>query len=188
MAQSATPDVAALYESHREAMLRCACARLRDFGLDPEDALSVVHDVFTTLLNRRPTDVKNWEAYLVQATLNKITDKTRSAAVRHETTDPAAVDALTEAPSDDDPVEQRVLDELDRQQRQADFRAALNQLPPQQRQAVAGRVLEAHTNEEIAVTMGCTPQWVSALFRRGIETIRALLPPADASGRPGDGQ
>lgn len=81
-ADGVSPDIGALYEEHKDSMYGMARSMLR--GDDQHRAEDVVQDVVLSLLPDLPTDVRNWEAFLVHAVKMKVYDLWKSAAHRHE--------------------------------------------------------------------------------------------------------
>lgn len=53
--QPARPDWAALYQRHRETMLRVAASLLRQAGRDTDQAQDVVNQVFVEVMNNPRT-------------------------------------------------------------------------------------------------------------------------------------
>jgi RNA polymerase sigma-70 factor (ECF subfamily) len=81
-ADGVSPDIGALYEEHKDAMYGVARNMLRNDN--QHHAEDVVQDVAVSLLKELPTDVRNWEAFLVHAVKMKIYDLWKSAAYKHE--------------------------------------------------------------------------------------------------------
>jgi RNA polymerase sigma-70 factor (ECF subfamily) len=76
------PDLGALYLRHRDAMHKVAASVLHEAGLASE-AGDVVNDAIVSIIASPPTEVRNWEAFLVTAAKRKALDRIRSAEVRH---------------------------------------------------------------------------------------------------------
>lgn len=170
-------------------MYRVARSRLRDARLDPDGALDVVHQVFLNVLQKPPksppTSTAGWEPYLIRSVINKIIDQVRSAEHRHRTDAPDAIAELAAQPSCEVAVEDQAVREINRQRLATLVAAAVAGLPDDQRHAVHGRVWQHRTNEEIAMTLNCTPSWVSQLFNAAAATLRATLAAdADHADRP----
>ena len=80
--QPARPDWAALYQRHRESMLRVAASLLRQADRDADQAQDIVNQVFVEVMNKPPDQPGNWEAYLVKATANRTKDHMTAAEAR----------------------------------------------------------------------------------------------------------
>ena len=108
--QPARPDWAALYQRHRETMLRVAASLLRQASRDTDQAQDIVNQVFVEVMNNPPDPPGNWEAYLVRATANRTKDYMMTAEARRAV--PAGTGArgdgpvLLDRPADDDVEEQ----------------------------------------------------------------------------------
>lgn len=77
-----TPDLAALYQKHRDAMYRVAAQVLGEGGI-ADQKVDVVHDTFMSLMASPPSEeVRNWEAFLIKCVKYKATDRLRSAEFR----------------------------------------------------------------------------------------------------------
>lgn len=81
-ADVAGPDIAALYEQHKDAMYGVARKMLRRD--DQHRAEDVVQDVVLSVWRNPPENVASWEGLFVQAVKRKIYDLWKSAAQRHE--------------------------------------------------------------------------------------------------------
>ncbi len=53
--------------------------------------------------------------------------------------------------------------------------AALEELPPEQRAAIAGRVVQEHSYEELAAALRCSESVVRQRVSRGLRTLRSRL-------------
>ena len=94
--QPARPDWAALYQRHRESMLRVAASLLRQAGRDTDQAQDIVNQVFVEVMNNPPDPPGNWEAYLVKATANRTKDHMTTAEARRAV--PAGTGARDDGP------------------------------------------------------------------------------------------
>lgn len=74
-------DIEALYLRHQDAMWGKA---LRMLGGDRHRAADAVQATMLKIISRRPTDVRNWEAFLTKAVERTILDQWKSAAHRRE--------------------------------------------------------------------------------------------------------
>ena len=75
-------QVAAAYRNCAASLRRVAYATLYDAGFASE-ADDVVTNAIAEILEKQPSDVENWEAYLVTVVRRRAIDFLRSAAVRH---------------------------------------------------------------------------------------------------------
>ncbi|GAA4127653.1 hypothetical protein GCM10022215_38340 [Nocardioides fonticola] len=74
-------DIGAVYLQHGDAMWGMALSMLRG---DEERAKDIVQAVMLTIVAKKPTGVRNWEAFLVHAVKMKIYDLWKSSAHQHE--------------------------------------------------------------------------------------------------------
>lgn len=74
-------DVEAIYLQHRDAMWGMARSMLRG---DEEQTKDVIQEVMLAIVEKKPSSIDNWEAYLVTAVKNRIRDLWKSAAHQHE--------------------------------------------------------------------------------------------------------
>lgn len=87
--QPARPDWAALYQRHRETMLRVSAGLLRQASRDTDQAQDIVNQVFVEVMNNPPDPPGNWEAYLVKATAYRTKDHMTTAEARRAVPAPA---------------------------------------------------------------------------------------------------
>lgn len=81
-AAGVAPDIAALYQQHKDAMYGVARKMLRRD--DQHRAEDVVQEAVLSVWRNPPEDVASWEALFVQAVKRKIYDLWKSAAHEHE--------------------------------------------------------------------------------------------------------
>jgi RNA polymerase sigma factor (sigma-70 family) len=74
-------DIGAVYLQHSDAMWGMARSMLRG---DEERAKDIIQEVMLTIVAKKPTGVRNWEAYLVHSVKMRIYDLWKSAAHQHE--------------------------------------------------------------------------------------------------------
>jgi RNA polymerase sigma-70 factor (ECF subfamily) len=143
--QPARPDWAALYQRHREAMLRTAASRLRQAGRDTDQAQDIVNQVFLEIMKNPPAAPGNWEAYLVKATIYETKDRMSVAEARKAlpagTGSEADVADLLDRPGDYDVAEQ-ALRVLHSEQLRHRIREVLAGLPDDQRRVVRFRFFD----------------------------------------------
>ena len=176
--QPARPDWAALYQRHRETMLRVAASLLRQASRDTDQAQDIVNQVFVEVMNKPPDQPGNWEAYLVKATANRTKDRMTAAEARRAV--PVGTGASDDGPdlldrAGDSDVEQVALRAVRAQQLRHRVREILTGLPDDQRRVVRLRLFDRLSNVEIAPVLDVTPQRVSQLWKAGWATMWSTL-------------
>lgn len=162
-----SPDLGALYLRHRDAMHRVAASVLREVGL-AADAGDAVQDAMLSIMASPPTDVLDWEAFLVTAAKRKAIDRVRSAAVRHAGPE---LDDQHDGPNDMD-IAEDVADDLDRQLLSARAWDCLSVLDDRHRTAVWEFVALERPRTQIAIELEVTPARVSQMVSRALELLR----------------
>jgi RNA polymerase sigma factor (sigma-70 family) len=152
-------DLAALYAQHRDAMYRVAYATLRSSGMtsSAEDAVSAA--VVSIMKNGLPSDVENWEAFLVNAAKRKAQDIAKSAVVQRAG---PPFDMEHDRPADDD-VAEEVADGVDLERRVQLLQTSLGVLDDRQRLVAIEYVGAERPRAEIAAELGVTPARVSQI-------------------------
>ncbi|MCM3895781.1 sigma-70 family RNA polymerase sigma factor [Gordonia sputi] len=165
-------DLGAVYQRYRDLMHRVASAKLRDSGRTSE-AGDVVQDVIVGMMSSPPTGVKNWESYLVRAVQNKVTDRLRSAAVKH---DGGPIDEVSEreTPSEAD-VANEVVEAIDLVHRAGVAWDCLSVLSDRERGAVWEHVAKERSRKDVANELGVTPQRVTQLKNNALEKLADAL-------------
>jgi RNA polymerase sigma factor (sigma-70 family) len=160
-------DLGALYLRHREAMHRVAASVLHSAGL-ADDAGDAVHEAILSIMKSPPTDVLDWEAFLVTAVKRKALDRVKSAPVRH------AGPELTERHdhTDNTDIAEDVADDLDRQRLAAVAWDCLSVLDERHRKAVWEFAALGRARDEIATELGVTPARISQMTRRALELLQ----------------
>jgi RNA polymerase sigma factor (sigma-70 family) len=176
--QPARLDWAALYQRHRESMLRVAGSLLRQAGRDTDQAQDVVNQVFVEVMNKPPDPPGNWEAYLVKATANRTKDHMTTAEARRAV--PVGTGAQDDGPdlldrAGDSDVEEDALRAVRTEQLRHRVREVLTGLPDDQRRVVRLRLFDKLSNVQIAPVLGVTPQRVSQLWKAGWGTMWSTL-------------
>jgi RNA polymerase sigma-70 factor (ECF subfamily) len=151
--------LAALYEAHGRALLAYATALVNDRATG-EDLL---HQVFARLLSGGIGITGPPLPYLCRAVrnaaFNRKRDRARETALEGH-------DAWLEAPSG--------LEEI-----ALTIESAMRHLPDEQREVMALRVWGEMTFEEIARTLGISPNTVASRYRYGLAKLRAVLKPEE---------
>jgi RNA polymerase sigma-70 factor (ECF subfamily) len=176
--QPVRPDWAALYQRHRETMLRVSAGLLRQAGRDTDQAQDIVNQVFVEVMNNPPDPPGNWEAYLVKATANRTKDHMTTAEARRAV--PAGTGARDDGPvlldrAADTDVAEQALRAVRTEQLRHRLREVLAGLPDDQRRVVRLRLFDEMGNVEIAPALGVTPQRVSQLWKAGWGTVWSAL-------------
>jgi RNA polymerase sigma factor (sigma-70 family) len=138
-----------LFARHRKPLQRWASGRLPNWARDLIDTDDLVQDTLLQTFKRigdfEPRRVGALQAYLRQAVLNRIRDELRRNRRQPEATE---LDDLELDPAQS-PLEQAIGREaVDRYER------ALEQLMPQEREAIIARVEMGYSYEELAEALG----------------------------------
>ncbi|MGH8919670.1 MAG: SigE family RNA polymerase sigma factor [Actinomycetes bacterium] len=158
---SADRAVTELYSLHYRALVRLAAMLVRDTPTAEE----VVQDAFVAMHDgwQRLRDAEKALAYLRQAVVNR-----SRSVLRHR----MVVDKnLQKAPPDMPSAEHGAFILLER----SAVVAALRNLPPRQREAIALRYYADLSEAEIAIAMGISRGAVKSHTARGISSLRAAL-------------
>lgn len=177
---SVGPDIGALYLEHRDVMYRVAYVLLRaDRHYRAEDVIS---EVMVSILKNPPGDVRNWEAFFVRATRNKVLDFWKSGAHRHEQLALAEVSAVDDERLGGDDVEgdpaAGVLDLIGRQQSMQTVREAMAELAAWDGRAA--HVLLQCTGLErpsgdVAAELGVSSSRVRQIAAQATKKMRSIL-------------
>ncbi len=152
-------EVAAAYLQSAASLRRVAYARLYDSGFASE-ADDIVTNAVAEILEKKPTGVDNWEAYLVTVVRRRAIDFLRSAEARHRDRSEYDVDVAPSDQHDLEEVEEKI-DVLAEMARAVD---ALNDLDERHRTAARGYFWEQKTQAAIADELGITQARVSQLI------------------------
>ena len=164
-----TVDVSELYAAHRLALVRLAVLLVDDLG----SAEDVVQDAFAALTRRRNglSDPSKALAYLRVSVVNG----SRSALRRRRTARGYVPPHDVGPPS---PEDRSVLAEEHRE-----VVAALDLLPPRQREVVVLRYWSGLSESEIAATLGISAGTVKSTASRALASLeRTLTPQHQQSG------
>jgi RNA polymerase sigma-70 factor (ECF subfamily) len=161
------PDAfGALYDRYFPQIYRFAYSRVRDQSL-AEDVTSEVFFKALKNIKRYTYSGHPFSSWLYQITLNAVADHYRGQ--RGEVELEEGGDMASDAPS--------VVDEVVRRDRSRRVWAAIQQLPPQQRDAMILKFGEDRKIDEIARIMNKTSGAVKLLLHRAVERLRRELPP-----------
>jgi RNA polymerase sigma factor (sigma-70 family) len=164
------PDLAALYLQHRDAMYRVAASVLRGAGL-VDFAADAVQDAIVSMMTSTPSEVRNWEAFMVAAAKRKAIDRCRSAAVVHAGPEFSPTEHDRATPD----VAEGVVDELEKVRSAQEVQKILPVLDERHRTAVWQFVALERPRSEIASELGVTAPRVSQMTRRSLELLRKEL-------------
>ncbi len=168
--RAGSPDWAALYQRHRDAMYRVASKVLREVGL-ADRAEDAVQDAMVSLMKAPPVGVGSWEALLVSTAKRRALDILDSAAVRrsgpqlgeeHDVADP---DSHTD---DIDVV-------LDRQRVVAQLRGHLARLNQQQRFVAWDYLARDRPRSEVAAELAVSPARISQIAKEAVLILRDAM-------------
>lgn len=162
------PDVAALYQRHRNAMHRVAVADLTGTGADPAEAVgAVVNELLK--MHKRGTlrGVENWEAYLVRAVRNAAARLAGRAGRELPVEDDDLVYLADRTPVTglDDAVVTRV-----------EAHRRLDRLDSRKQVIIKGIYLNGFTRAELAEQLGVSPQRVGQLRDEALGEMREEQP------------
>jgi RNA polymerase sigma-70 factor (ECF subfamily) len=160
----------AFYRRHLAAMLEFF---LRRTG-DPELTADLTAEVFAAALiaarRYRPGE-RPALAWLYGIAAHKLTDSRRRGRVEARARKRLALEPLV--------IEDNEIDRIERlagnSETDARLRAAVQALPPGQRDAVLARVVEERSYGEIAATMACSEMVVRQRVSRGLRTLRSRI-------------
>lgn len=164
-------DIAAVYARYGDLMHRVAYANLYPSGRTSE-VRDVVQDVVVGLLSKPPSDVRNWEAYLVRAVKNKVKDRLKSAAAQH---DGGSVEDVQYESSDGTDIEADVVEELDRQACAATAWDCLAVLDQTERKVVWEIECLERPRKEVADELGVSGPRVTQIKNQGLAKLRAEM-------------
>lgn len=160
---TAPPDVSALARGYGRAMYLAAYRVLGDAG----QAEDVQQDVFLRLLEKPPTDVASWPAYLAAMATRQAIDRLRSRQ-RWRRLRPLWKAAEPEAA---DTVEA----DAEQAERARRLRDALARLKPQHAECFVLRHVHGLDIAAIARATGLTPNHVGVCLHRAAQTLASML-------------
>jgi RNA polymerase sigma-70 factor (ECF subfamily) len=153
-----------LYDRHGQALF----AFLLNFTRDESDTRDLLQELFRRLAARpNPLhEVRQERPFLLRLAHNLAVDFMRRRAVRDRSAEALAAEAVDVFAPADDPDEQSFRLEL---------AEAMAELPPDQRAVVHLKLWEKLTFEQIAETMGVSPNTAASRYRYGLDKLRARL-------------
>ena len=166
-----SPDWAALYLAHRDAMHRVAAGVLRDAGL-ADQAGDAVQEAMTALMKSPPSAVRSWEAMMVAVARRKAIDILRSARIRHAGPE-LDEDHVLAAPEPD--FADDAADAIDRHREASVAWDSLSVLDERHRQVVWRRSALEQKREQVAADLGVTPARVSQITAEALEQLREAM-------------
>lgn len=163
-----SPDIAALYVQHRDAMYRAAASVLREAGRT-SDAGDAVQDAIMSILASPPENVQNWEALLVSTAKRRALDRLKSAAVRHSGGELEEAHDRSELGGD---LADDVASAVDSQRRASLAWDSLSVLDERHRKAVWDTVALERRRSDVAAELGVTPPRVSQMVTAALKDLR----------------
>jgi RNA polymerase sigma factor (sigma-70 family) len=168
-AGAGVPDLGGLYLRYADTMHKVAASVLREPGLTSQ-AQDVVQEVGGAIMTAPPTNVRNWEAFLVTAVKRKALDRIKSAHVRHAGNAP--IESVYDRADDDIDVAEDVSVELDRKQRAAVAWDCLSILDDRDRKVVWDVVALERPGTEVAKEHGLSPGRISQIVTGALTRLR----------------
>lgn len=163
-------DAATAYLQHRTVLYKVAYAVLWDAGLE-SDVKDVLSDIAEGLLRKPPSEVRNWEAFLVTMTKRRSIDHLRSAPVRHRNGSEFEFDTV--------PSEQFEIDDM---LSGIDLAKALqiaekerDALPEPDRTIAQQCLWNQHRQSDVADQLGITQARVSQILKSARTTIMTAV-------------
>jgi RNA polymerase sigma-70 factor (ECF subfamily) len=149
-------------------MHKVAASVLREVGLASE-AGDAVQDAIVSIMASPPSNVQNWEAFLITAAKRKALDRVRSADVRHA--GPELAESRHDRMDDTD-IAEDVATDIDRKQRAAVAWDCLSILDDRHRKVVWETMALGRPRDEVAAELGVTPPRVSQMTTRALTLLR----------------
>lgn len=158
-----------LYERHAELVFRTAYR----FTLDEEEARDITQSVFVTLTeSARSYEPKaKLTTWLYRVVVNRCLNHRSAASSRLRATGDVQ-DRLDQVSAPKEAQPDRLVDQSRQAQR---LRAALLRLPERQRIALALKLYEEMSYEEIAQALGCSKSSVESLLFRARRSLSAMF-------------
>jgi len=159
-------DLERLYDEHAQALF----AFLMNFTRDEDDTREILQELFVKLA-RQPgllSNVRDLRPFLLRLAHNAAIDLVRRRGTRNKYHEQFGSDQLSAFATDDNPDEQAFREALS---------AALGDLPEDQRAVVHLKLWEQLTFEQIAETLGISPNTAASRYRYGLDKLRGRLRP-----------
>jgi len=153
-----------IYRDHRRGLFGLALSVVREAAA-AEDA---VHEAFARMVKQGGSPGGDPLAYAYKAVRNAAIDQTRRREARPKPTDNAA--SLFVSPIEDDPAAQAELSETQQMLMQA-----VDNLPPDEREAVVMRSFGGLSFKQIAEATGQPLSTVSSQYQRALGKLRQKL-------------
>jgi len=155
-----------LYDRHGQALF----AFVLNLTRDEADTCDVIQELFRRLASRaNPLQgVRQERSFLLRLAHNLVVDLIRRRAARTRSTDALAAESVDVFVRADDPDEQAFRSEL---------AEAVAELPPDQRAVVHLKLWEELTFDQIAQTLGISPNTAASRYRYGLDKLRSRLRP-----------
>jgi RNA polymerase sigma-70 factor (ECF subfamily) len=158
-----------LYGRHRGPLFRFMVRQVREHGTAEELFQDVWHKVVGARLRYEPT--AKFSTWLYQIAHNRLTDHWRAQSHRP----PIPEDAMERAEREPDPTTpERQLSAFEERRR---LQLALEELPPDQREAVALRLEQDLSLEEIGAITGVGRETVKSRLRYAMDKLRQRMNP-----------
>jgi RNA polymerase sigma-70 factor (ECF subfamily) len=155
----------AIYDAYSPELYRYAYRLIGD-AQAAEDLVAATFYRFLRALHASGGPNEHLRAYLYRIAHNLAMDHYRRQPARAVSSD----DVSENMPSESDPVK-----ETEQELNKEEVRAALWQLPPEQRQVIVLKFLQGFTNEEIASTLEKSIGAVKAQQHRALGALRRIL-------------
>ena len=159
-------DLQRLYDEHAQALF----AFLLNLTRDEQDTRDLLQGIFVRLAERPEllADVRDERAFLIRLAHNAAIDLMRRSGAREKYREAFGNEQIYVFALAANPDEESFRDTLE---------AALGELPTEQRAVVHLKLWEGLTFEEIADTLGVSPNTAASRYRYGLDKLRERLRP-----------
>lgn len=171
--QGAPADFEAAYLDNRDMLHRVAAVALRPYGLESH-APDVVQEAVVSLWRRPPPDVTSWAGLMVSTVKRRAVDVIKSAETRHSGIDLAALAGRPEERAAVD-IEAEFIATVERERRVAWVRAAIHELPGDQREVIERVFYGGETQVQVARARGVTEGRISQIKSAAFKQLAATL-------------
>lgn len=152
-------------------MYRVAYATLRPSGMEASAEDAVSGAIVSIMRNGLPTNIGNWEAFLVKVVKRKAQDIVKSATVQRAG---PPLDDLQGRKADVD-VGEEAAEQVDLERRVVLLRTSLDMLDERQRLVAVDYIGQERPRAEIAAKLGVTPARVSQMKLEVLKLLRAAM-------------